>query len=73
MTLHATRDGQRITVHTTYGPVTNAVTEDAGHVRGFATQLGQLLDAADEEREERAARHHGHPHNEGGLAEDIAP
>jgi hypothetical protein len=43
MTLHATHKDGKITVHTTYGPVRNEVTEDAGHVRGFHWQLTQLL------------------------------
>ena len=46
MTLHASRDGQKITVHSTYGPATHAITEDAQHVRHFHTQLGELLDQA---------------------------
>ena len=51
MTLHATRQGQRITVHTTYGPVKNEVTENAGHVEGFYRQLGVLLGEAEQERQ----------------------
>jgi hypothetical protein len=43
MTLHATREGKMVTVHTTYGPVTNAITEEAGHVAHFHAQLGSLL------------------------------
>jgi hypothetical protein len=56
MTLHASRDGQKITVHSTYGPATHAITEDAQHVRHFHTQLGELLDQADTERTSEAAR-----------------
>jgi hypothetical protein len=52
MTLHATRDGQQVTVHSTYGPATHKITEDAQHVRGFHRQLGDLLDQADAERAE---------------------
>lgn len=51
MTLTASRGrgtGQVI-VRTTYGPVTNEVNEDRGHVRSFHTQLGQLLDQLDAE------------------------
>jgi hypothetical protein len=55
MTLHASRDGQKITVHTTYGLVENHITEDAQHVRGFHTQLTELLDRADIERAEAEA------------------
>ena len=51
MTLHASRDGQKITVHSTYGPATHKITEDAPHVRSFHAQLGALLDDADAERE----------------------
>ncbi len=59
MTLHATRDGQKITVNGNTGVellVRNSnvshvkITEDAQHVRYFHTQLGLLLDAADHER-----------------------
>lgn len=36
--------GERdITVRTIYGPVTSMITEDAGHLRGFWSQLGRLL------------------------------
>lgn len=51
MTLHATREGENITVHTTYGPITNKVTEHAGHVESFHRQLTGLLKSP----EERAA------------------
>ena len=50
MTLHATRNGQQVTVHTTYGPVENKITEDVGHIRGFWQQLGKHLDEAEQER-----------------------
>jgi hypothetical protein len=43
MTLHATRDGKNVKVHITYGPVTAAVEEEAGHVAHFHAQLGNLL------------------------------
>lgn len=64
MTLHATRDGQKITVNGNTGVevlvqnshVTHVkITEDAQHVRYFHTQLGQLLDQADAERPAAAA------------------
>jgi len=57
MTLHATRDGQKITVHGNTGTevlVQNGhvqhvrITEDAQHVKYFHDQLGKLLDAAGE-------------------------
>ncbi len=59
MTLHATRDGQKVTIHGNTGvdvEVRNShlasaqITEDAQHVRYFWRQLGEHLDAADEER-----------------------
>ncbi len=59
MTLHATRAGQKVTLHANCGIslaidgakyVSAEITEDAQHVRWFHTQLGQLLDAADAER-----------------------
>jgi hypothetical protein len=34
---------ERIVVRTTYGPVTNEVTEDIGHVKHFHEQLGRLI------------------------------
>jgi hypothetical protein len=51
MTLSANRvEGtQNIKVRTTYGPVTNEVDENFQHVRGFHTQLGQILDQMDAE------------------------
>ena len=60
MTLHATRDGQRITVHGNTGvhvhvqdsKVSEAgFTEDAQHVRHFWGLLGRLLDEAEHERQ----------------------
>ncbi len=51
MTLWASKGtgkGQ-VTVTTTYGPITNQVTEDKVHARSFHTQLGQLLDQLDAE------------------------
>lgn len=61
MTLHATRDGQAITVNGNTGVevlvqnshVTHVkITETAQHVRHFHKHLGELLDAADAERVE---------------------
>lgn len=79
MTMHATRDGQSITVNGNIGTEVHVkdgrvnfvrITEDAQHVRFFWNELGKLLDAADEEREvAHAERHghtttgHGHPHS----------
>jgi hypothetical protein len=63
MTLHATREGQSIKVHGNTGVdvhVSNSqvrevvINENAQHVRWFHTQLGQLLDEADAEREAAA-------------------
>jgi hypothetical protein len=47
MTLHATHQNGKVTVHTTYGPVSSQVTEDAGHARAFHQQLGRLLAEAE--------------------------
>lgn len=72
MTLHATRDGQKITVHGNVntevlvkdGHVQHVrITEDAQHVRFFHDQLGKLLDAAGEEHEAAS----GHPHQQPGI------
>lgn len=61
MTLHATRDGQAVTVHANTGvdvDVRNShvstvkVTENAQHVEYFHRQLGELLEAAKAERAE---------------------
>ena len=61
MTLHATREGQSITLHGNTGVslelansqvVRAGITEDAQHVRYFHSQLGRLLDEADAERNE---------------------
>lgn len=51
MTLHAVKardagepGGERdVTVQATYGPVTFKITEDAGHLRVFWSQLGRLI------------------------------
>jgi hypothetical protein len=46
MTLVANRDERDpkvIVVRTTYGPITNEVREDEGHVRAFWGQLGRVL------------------------------
>jgi hypothetical protein len=64
MTLHATRSGQAITVNGNTGVEVHVersqlqyvrITEDAQHVRWFHKQLGELLDAADAEREQQGA------------------
>jgi hypothetical protein len=55
VTLSASRDGQKVTVHTTYGPITNEVIEDAQHVRHFHTMLGQMLDEAEAEAQDQRA------------------
>lgn len=43
MTLHATREGENVKVHITYGPVSASVEEHAGHVMHFHSQLGGLI------------------------------
>jgi hypothetical protein len=43
VTLHATREGENITVHATYGPMTFKITENAAHIGHFWSQLGDLL------------------------------
>jgi hypothetical protein len=45
MTLMARKsdDGKSVVVRTTYGPITNEVTEDPGHLRSFWGELGRLL------------------------------
>jgi hypothetical protein len=35
---------ERIVVRTTYGPITNEVTEDIGHVKSFHAELGRLIE-----------------------------
>lgn len=61
MTLHATRDGQAITVHGNTGieiwvehsqVMHVKITENAQHVRYFWSQLGDLIAQADKERAE---------------------
>lgn len=63
MTLHASRDGQKITVHGNTGvdvTVKNsqlsevAITEQAQHVEWFHKQLGDLIAEAKAEREDNA-------------------
>ena len=72
MTLHATRDGQKITVHGNVGTEVLVqgghvqhvrITENAQHVRFFHDQIGKLLDAADEERDAQAEP----PHQQRGV------
>jgi hypothetical protein len=43
MTLHATREGDKVKVHITSGPVTASVEEHAAHLTYFHAQLGTLL------------------------------
>jgi hypothetical protein len=43
MTLHATREGENITVHATYGPMSFKITEAAAHIGQFWHQLDGLL------------------------------
>lgn len=47
MTLHATREGENITIHATSGPVTFTITEYAGIVGHFWGHLGELLEGAE--------------------------
>lgn len=51
MTMIAQRvdNTSRIKVGITYGPVTTSIEEEAGHLRYFHNQLGQLLEQYDEE------------------------
>jgi len=60
MTLHATRDGQSVTIHGNIGVDVEVkgsqvqrigITENAQHAEYFHKQLGELLDAARAERE----------------------
>jgi hypothetical protein len=70
MTLSASWEGtakDQVTVRTTYGPVTNLVTEDRGHVASFWNELGRLLAQHPEHREamakggyQRYAQHAGY-------------
>ena len=39
---------ERIIVRTTYGPVTNEVVEDIGHVKSFHEQLGRLIQSIED-------------------------
>jgi hypothetical protein len=41
--------GKTVIVRTTYGPVTNEVVEDLGHVKSFWSQLGQLIEQIEAE------------------------
>lgn len=43
---------ERIVVRTTYGPITNEVTEDIGHVKSFWAQLGRLIEQIENENDE---------------------
>ena len=50
MTMHASRESVReIKVQFTYGPATASITEDAGHLRAFWAQLGDLLNTIEKE------------------------
>jgi hypothetical protein len=60
MTLHATRDGENVTVHITSGPVLASVTEDEGHVRSFWGQLGNLLHSAEDRARAGYERYRDH-------------
>lgn len=63
MTLWANRDGQAVTIHGNIGLNVDvqdsrvaqySISENAGHVRGFWSQLGKLLDEAEQEAKEAA-------------------
>ena len=60
MTLHATREGENVTVHITYGPVTASVTEQKGHARSFWGQLGNLLHAPEDRARAGYERYRAH-------------
>jgi hypothetical protein len=75
MTLHATREGKMVTVHTTYGPVSASVTEEAGHVAHFHAQLGGLLgdDALKPSAEQRAREGHARFAASVDAAGEVSP
>lgn len=53
MTIFANRSEHAkdaIKVGITYGPVSTSIEENVGHLRGFHTQLGQLLDQIEAEK-----------------------
>ena len=57
MTMFASRPNENsraIKVGITYGPGSTYIEEDAGHLRGFHTQLGQLLDQIEAEAKAKA-------------------
>jgi len=54
MTLHATRDGENITIH--HSPSDTHVTEHRSHVRYFHSELGKLLDAAEQDAAAEASQ-----------------
>jgi hypothetical protein len=75
MTLHATREGENVTIHCTYGPVTFQVSEHEGHVAHFWWQLGKLLaeDPAHREAHAEAAymRYCAHAGGKSVHGEDL--
>lgn len=63
MTLHVTRDGQKVTIHGNLGLAVRvensrvsdfSVSEDKGHLRHFWGQLGRVLEEAEVEASDNA-------------------
>lgn len=47
-----TTHGKTVIVRTTYGPVTNEVVEDLGHVKNFWADLGRLIEQIENETDD---------------------
>ena len=63
MTLVANRDERdpnTVIVRTTYGPITNEVREDIGHVRSFWAQLGRVLHTPEDRARDGYERYREH-------------
>jgi hypothetical protein len=82
MTLHATREGEKVTIHgnihldvkVTDGRVFEfAVTEDARHVKGLWGQLGNLLHTPQDRARDGYERYREHAGGVSKFTGDVLP
>jgi hypothetical protein len=73
MTLHATREGETVTVNITYGPVSASVVEQEGHARSFWGQLGNLLHTPEDRARNGYERYRDHADGVSKFTGDALP
>jgi hypothetical protein len=67
------RDPKLIVVRTTYGPITNEVREDAGHVEAFHRQLGRVLKSPEDRARAGYERYREHAGGVSKFTGDALP